>query len=83
MSLVVLKQAEDLSALRWTVDTPRDLEFVRAIHNFIQGEEFGMEDIVKLLKEHPELSKLNAGQQRNEAYQKQLLEDIEVPINSR
>lgn len=78
-----VKQAEDLSFLRWTVDTPRDLEFVRAIHNFIKDEEFGMEKIVKLLKEHPELSELNAGQQRNEAYQKQLQEDIEVQTNSR
>jgi spore coat polysaccharide biosynthesis protein SpsF len=78
-----VKQEKDLSSLRWTVDTPQDLEFVRSIYNFIKDEEFGMEEIVKLLKEHPELSELNAGQQRNEAYQKQLQEEIEAQSNSR
>jgi spore coat polysaccharide biosynthesis protein SpsF len=73
-----VKQEEDLSSWRWTVDTPRDLEFVRAIHKFIKDEEFGMDEIVKLLKEHPELSELNSGQQRNEGYQKSLRADIEA-----
>jgi spore coat polysaccharide biosynthesis protein SpsF len=78
-----VKQEQDLSALRWTVDTPRDLELVRAIYNFIKDEEFGMDEILKLMKAHPEITKLNAGQQRNEGYQKSLQEDIEAQTNSR
>ena len=42
-----------------------------------------MDDILKLLKEHPEVTKLNSGQQRNEGYQKSLQEDIEAQTNSR
>jgi len=78
-----VKQEQDLSSLRWTVDTSRDLEFVGAIYNFIKQEEFGMDEILKLLEGHPEVTKLNSGQQRNEGYQKSLQEDIEAQINSR
>ena len=73
-----VKQEQDLSALRWTVDTSRDLELVRTIYNFFKDVEFGMDDILKLLKEHPEVTELNSGQQRNEGYQKSLREDREV-----
>jgi spore coat polysaccharide biosynthesis protein SpsF len=78
-----VKQDEDLSSLRWTVDTPPDLEFVRAIHKFMKDKEFGMHEIVNLLKEYPELSELNSGQQRNEAYQKQLQEESAAQLNSK
>jgi spore coat polysaccharide biosynthesis protein SpsF len=76
-----VKQAEDLSAWRWTVDTPRDLEFVRSIYNLLRDVEFGMDDILKLLKEHPEITEINSGQQRNEGYLKSLREDSEVQRN--
>lgn len=78
-----VKQEQDLSSLRWTVDTFRDLEFVRIIYNFFKDVEFGMYEILKLMKEHPEVTKLNSGQQRNEGYQKSLQEDIEAHTNSR
>lgn len=76
--LGLVKHEKDLSALRWTVDTPRDLEFVRTIYNFFKDVEFGMDDILKLLKAHPEITKINSGQQRNEGFQKSLQEDTEV-----
>ncbi|MGZ8394746.1 MAG: adenylate/guanylate cyclase domain-containing protein [Nitrospira sp.] len=78
-----VKQEEDLSALRWTVDTPPDLEFVRTIYNLFKDVEFGMTDILKLLKEHPEVLEINSGQQRNEGYEKSLQEDSEAQSNSR
>lgn len=82
-----VKQDQDMSALRWTVDTPPDLEFVRTIYNFFTDVEFGMDDIVKLLKGRPEITQINAGQQRNEGYQKSLQadeqEDSKAYINSR
>lgn len=74
-----VKQAEDLSALRWTVDTPWDLEFVRTVYSFFPDADFGMMDIVKVMREHPEMSEINSAQQRNEGYQKSLREDVEVP----
>jgi spore coat polysaccharide biosynthesis protein SpsF len=78
-----VKHEQDLSALRWTVDTSQDLEFVRSIYNFIKYEGFGMDEILQLMKAHPEITKLNAGQQRNEGYQKSLRGDIEAQTNSR
>ena len=81
--LGLVKHEEDLSALRWTVDTPRDLEFMRTIYNFIQDEACGMDEILQLLKEHPEITELNSGQERNEGYQKSLQEDTEAQTTSR
>jgi spore coat polysaccharide biosynthesis protein SpsF len=78
-----VKQEPDLSSLRWTVDTPQDLDFVRIIYNLIKDVDFGMHEILKLRKTHPEVLKLNSGQQRNEGYLRSLQEDIKAQTNSR
>lgn len=70
------KHTENLSALRWTVDTPSDLEFVRAVYAGFTDDRFGMEDVLRFIKEHPEAGVLNAGQVRNEGYLKSLKEDL-------
>lgn len=69
-------QKDDYSALRWTVDEPQDLEFVRAIY-LRAGDPiaFGMQTVLDLMREYPELGQLNAGFQRNEGYLKSLRED--------
>ncbi len=47
-------------AQRWTVDTPEDLDFVRAIYEeFNNTDSFGWKDILKLLKQKPELLEIN------------------------
>lgn len=74
--LGVVKNQEDLSSLRWTVDTPSDLEFVRAVYAGFRDEHFGMENVLRFIKEHPEAAILNAGQVRNEGYLKSLKEDL-------
>jgi spore coat polysaccharide biosynthesis protein SpsF len=53
--------AVDLSAHRWTLDTAEDWEFVRAIYDALAkgGRMFSTEDVLKLLKERPELTILN------------------------
>jgi len=66
---------EDLSSLRWSVDEPQDLEFMRAVYNRLDTESFGMADLLNLLKKCPELMDINAGIERNEGYQKSLRED--------
>lgn len=67
---------QDLSGLRWTVDRPEDLEFVRRVHDYLgPAPSFGMMAILALLREHPELMEINSGIQRNKAYQKPLRED--------
>jgi len=74
--LGVVKNTEDISALRWTVDTPSDLEFVRAVYAGFNDDHFGMEDVLRFIKEHPKIVVLNAGQDRNEGYLKSLKEDL-------
>jgi glutamate-1-semialdehyde 2,1-aminomutase/spore coat polysaccharide biosynthesis protein SpsF len=54
---------------RWTVDEPRDLEFVRAVYNRLAGTPlFGMNDVLALLEREPALLKTNSGTIKNEGY---------------
>lgn len=61
----------DLSGLRWTVDEPQDLEFVRAVYGRLYREDespFGMGDVLALLEQEPSLCDINTGPARNEGY---------------
>lgn len=49
----------DHSACRWTVDTPEDLEFVRAVYARMDGEEFLWSDVLRLIEREPELAEIN------------------------
>ena len=51
---------EDLSGYRWTVDTPEDLEAVRAIWAHLDGPLAGWAEVLAVVREHPEISELNA-----------------------
>jgi spore coat polysaccharide biosynthesis protein SpsF (cytidylyltransferase family) len=75
----VRKDGEDLSWMRWTVDTEKDLQFVSRIFAelYTTEEIFHMDDVVRLLKKKPELRKINEGISRNEGYQLSLLRDKE------
>lgn len=63
-----VKQARDLSALRWTVDHPDDLAFVRRVYDalYAKNPAFGMEDVMDLITENPEMAAINASYERNE-----------------
>jgi glutamate-1-semialdehyde 2,1-aminomutase/spore coat polysaccharide biosynthesis protein SpsF len=66
----------DLSHLRWTVDEPADLEFVRAVYRRLGAEQpFGLEDVLELLAREPALLDLNRSFTRNEGYAKSLRAD--------
>ncbi len=53
-------QPEDLSDGRWTVDSPDDMEFVRAVYERFDGDDrIGWRDVRRLLVSRPELVKLN------------------------
>lgn len=68
----------NLSHLRWTVDEPEDLEFVRRVFAHLEPDlHFGMEEVLRLLQLHPELSSINAHLRRNEGYRKSLEKAIE------
>ncbi len=46
--------------LRWTVDTPEDLELARAIASHFPDDTFAWTDILALFATHPELASINA-----------------------
>lgn len=78
-SIRTLKHDVDLSALRWTVDEPSDLEFVTRIYEGIYPSkpDFGMTDVLAFLERHPDLAELNQEFERNEGYAKSLLMEQE------
>ena len=68
-----VRHAENLSTHRWAVDEPRDLEFARAVYDQLapDGQRiFGMLEVLDLLRNHPELSAINAGITRNEGLER-------------
>lgn len=52
----------DDSIHRWTVDTPEDFELVKRIVESLypQNASFSLEDILKLLRQHPDWARINA-----------------------
>ncbi|MCD6248974.1 MAG: glycosyltransferase family protein [candidate division Zixibacteria bacterium] len=56
----------NLSVWRWTVDEPEDFELISAIYEALypNDPEFGTMDIVKFLKDHPEIAVINSKHQR-------------------
>lgn len=51
---------QDYSKFRWTVDTPEDLSFVRAVYEqFPDGDDFGWLDVLQLLAQRPEIAEIN------------------------
>lgn len=69
--------ATDCSSFRWTVDEPADFDFVRSVYEALYPKKclFTMDDILSLLKVHPELARINSGFVSNEGYLKSLAED--------
>jgi len=49
----------DYSAMRWTVDTPEDLAFVRRIYDYFGHDRFSWREVLKVLEEHPEWMEIN------------------------
>lgn len=60
---------KDLSNLRWTVDSPEDLEFVRWVYGelFDVNPDFDVLECVDLLAKHPQRSRTGADARRNAA----------------
>jgi spore coat polysaccharide biosynthesis protein SpsF len=67
----------DLNAHRWVLDDERDLRFLQAVYDALapQGKLFGMEEVLRLLQERPELLEINRDAPRNEGYAKSLQAD--------
>lgn len=70
---------QDLSHLRWTVDEPQDFGLIRQVYEALypSNADFGMQDILRLVEQKPEMCKINQNIQRNEGLLKSLKEDKE------
>jgi glutamate-1-semialdehyde 2,1-aminomutase/spore coat polysaccharide biosynthesis protein SpsF len=62
--------------LRWTVDEPSDLNFVRRIFSVFRGKEnFGMEDVLEYLSMNPTVQELNSSVTANQGYLRSLYDE--------
>ncbi len=58
--LLAVGGQQDFSGFRWTLDTPEDLEFLRAVYaGFPDREDFGWLEVRSLLEREPHLLELN------------------------
>ncbi len=76
-TLTNVKNKTDLSDKRWTLDTEKDFEFIKAVLESLypKNRDFGMKDILQFLQANPQLENVNKGIPRNEGYFKSLKED--------
>ena len=59
--VVHVRAEADFGDYRWTVDTPEDLQLVRAVYAAFAGrEDFGWREVLALLRVKPELTAVNA-----------------------
>ncbi|HBX70940.1 MAG TPA: acylneuraminate cytidylyltransferase [Chloroflexi bacterium] len=58
--IALLHHTPDYGDLRWTVDTPEDLELVRKIVSYFPDDTFTWKDVLALVQAHPELTAINA-----------------------
>ena len=59
--IALLHHTPDYGSLRWTVDTPEDLEMIRQVFNAIEDKNnFTWYDLLSLVQNHPELTEINA-----------------------
>jgi len=58
--IALMHHTIDYGDLRWTVDTPEDLELVRAIVSHFPDDTFTWMDVLELVLRKPELNQINA-----------------------
>jgi len=60
--VLLVNSSPDYGSLRWTVDTPEDLELIRAVYARFPGrDDFSTAEIVELFEREPSLANINAG----------------------
>ncbi len=67
--VALLNHIPDYGSLRWTVDTPADLEFVRQVYNRFEHQPgFGWKEIITMLENEPGLASINADVKHKSAF---------------
>ena len=70
-----VEHTTDLSAMRWTIDEPRDLEFMRALLPELENKypnETGLNQVLEVLRDQPEIARLNSSITRNQGWEQSL-----------
>lgn len=68
--VVQINHHPDYGHLRWTVDTPEDLELLRQIYGYFAGrDDFSWLDVLALFERHPELRQVNAAIRHKTAFE--------------
>ena len=75
-----VRHTENLGQLRWTVDHPQDLEFVRLVYQYLQSERFGLSEVMELVRSLPELAQLNESIARDLSALEAMREDGLMPF---
>ena len=61
-SIGLLNHEPDYGSLRWTVDTPEDLIFIREIFSRLKNTmDFNWYDVLAIIQKEPELAEINSG----------------------
>jgi len=70
----------DPKEYKWSVDRIEDLKFVREVykHLYKDGKVFSYKKIMNLLKQHPELKKINSRGVMNEGYYRSILNSPKI-----
>lgn len=65
-----IAQKDDLSYLRFTIDTPTDYQMVQTVYNHLYKDDkiFVLNDILELFKKHPEIQVMNSNEPRSAMY---------------
>ena len=67
--ITLLNHNPDYGSLRWTVDTPADLEFARQIFSRFGGQDdFTWLDVLALIEKEPDLASINADVKHKSAF---------------
>ena len=80
-NLFNVENSTDLSHLKWSVDTEDDLAFVESIYGLLpnDGESLRFSQVLKVLRNRPELQSINQRSIVNAGYYKSLANDPPVP----
>lgn len=81
--LVNVTNDEDMSALRWTVDEPADLDFATRAYRLMGTSDFGYRELVDALATQPDITALNAHYERNAGYTRSLENDAHARMIER
>jgi spore coat polysaccharide biosynthesis protein SpsF len=68
--VLLLDHVPDLGSLRWTVDTPADLEFMRQVYAQFGGvDEFSWLEVLSLVQQHPEICGINSAERHKSLHE--------------